>query len=74
MVEIKCANCKKGKIVAEYTKLRNEKKISIPEFLRRAKETGTCCAMCIHCIVGKRKAKLYKKIYKDFKTLDLFEE
>jgi hypothetical protein len=73
MIEIKCSNCKTGKIVAEYIKLRDNKEISTLEFLSRAKQTGTHCVMCIHNKVGKRKAKLYKKLYKNFQVIDLYD-
>lgn len=79
-----CGNCKKAR--AQYEIIHNlkyvdgtqEKKklMAYVGGIRKSKELidyGGICIQCIYSKIGKRKAKLLKKIYPKFQSLDLFE-
>jgi hypothetical protein len=52
---------------------RDNREISLHEFIVKEKELGNKCLLCVHNGIGKRKSKVYKAINPSFQSIDLFE-
>ena len=68
-----CSKCKTGQKHIENIKQAKAGQLKKTQFLQRERDLGMHCVNCIHNNVGKRKAKVYRKAYASFQSMDLFE-